>query len=66
MQPWLKIQAARWLNFESAPTKLCHDSDHSLEDAAAMLGFSSASAFAHWFRAHFDTTFMKSRQAGRP
>ncbi len=46
--------------------KLCHDSDHSLEDAAAMLGFSSASAFAHWFRAHFDTTFMKSGQAGRP
>lgn len=43
--------------------KLCNDSDHSLQDAAAMLGFSSASAFAHWFRASFGTSFMRSRRA---
>lgn len=45
--------------------KLCNDSDHSLEDAASMLGFSSASAFAHWFRANFGTSFVQSRRAGR-
>ncbi|MES2361913.1 MAG: AraC family transcriptional regulator ligand-binding domain-containing protein [Pseudomonadota bacterium] len=45
--------------------KLCNDSDHSLEDAAAMLGFSSASAFAHWFRASFGTSFIRSRRAHR-
>jgi len=45
--------------------KLCNDSDHSLEDAASMLGFSSASAFAHWFRASFGTSFIRSRRAGR-
>lgn len=45
--------------------KLCNDSDHSLEDAASMLGFSSASAFAHWFRASFGTGFIRSRRAGR-
>lgn len=44
--------------------KLCNDSDHSLEDAASMLGFSSASAFAHWFRANFGTGFIRARQAG--
>lgn len=43
--------------------KLCNDSDHTLEDAASMLGFSSASAFAHWFRANFDSSFIRSRQA---
>lgn len=45
--------------------KLCNDSDHSLEAAASMLGFSSASAFAHWFRASFGTSFIRSRQARR-
>lgn len=45
--------------------KLCNESDHSLEDAASMLGFSSASAFAHWFRASFGTGFIRSRRAGR-
>jgi AraC-like DNA-binding protein len=43
--------------------KLRDDSDHSLEDAAAMLGFSSASAFAHWYRASFRTSFIRSRRA---
>ncbi|PKO58150.1 MAG: hypothetical protein CVU24_17655 [Betaproteobacteria bacterium HGW-Betaproteobacteria-18] len=43
--------------------KLRDDSDHSLEDAASMLGFSSASAFAHWFQASFDTSFIRSRRA---
>jgi len=43
--------------------KLCNDSDHHLEDAASMLGFSSASAFAHWFRANFDSSFIRSRHA---
>lgn len=43
--------------------KLRDDSDHSLEDAASMLGFSSASAFAHWFQARFGTSFMRSRRA---
>jgi AraC-like DNA-binding protein len=38
------------------------DSDHSLEDAASMLGFSSASAFAHWFQASFGTSFIQSRR----
>lgn len=42
--------------------KLRDDSDHSLEEAAAMLGFSSASAFAHWFRASFGTSFIHSRR----
>lgn len=44
---------------------LCNDSDHSLEDAAAMLGFSSASAFAHWFRGSFGISFIRSRRSGR-
>jgi AraC-like DNA-binding protein len=44
---------------------LCNDSDHSLEDTAAMLGFSSASAFAHWFRASFGTSFIRSRRSRR-
>ncbi|MGT2508799.1 AraC family transcriptional regulator [Cupriavidus basilensis] len=39
------------------------DSDHSLDDAASMLGFSSASAFAHWFQASFGTSFIQSRRA---
>lgn len=43
--------------------KLRDDSDHSLEDAASMLGFSSASAFAHWFQASFGTSFIRSRRA---
>jgi transcriptional regulator GlxA family with amidase domain len=43
--------------------KLRDDSAHSLEDAAAMLGFSSASAFAHWFQASFGTSFIRSRRA---
>lgn len=42
--------------------KLLNDSDHTLEDAAAMLGFSSASAFAHWFRANFGSSFIRSRR----
>ncbi|MNW04020.1 Helix-turn-helix domain protein [compost metagenome] len=45
--------------------KLCNDSDHSLEDAASMLGFSSASAFAHWFQASYGTSFIRSRRAHR-
>ncbi len=43
--------------------KLRDDSDHCLEDAAAMLGFSSASAFAHWYRASFGASFIRSRRA---
>jgi AraC-like DNA-binding protein len=42
--------------------RLRNDSDQSLEDVAAMLGFSSASAFAHWFRASFGTSFARSRR----
>lgn len=42
--------------------KLQGDSDHSLEDVAAMLGFSSGSAFAHWFRASFGASFIRSRR----
>ncbi|MCJ0762375.1 AraC family transcriptional regulator [Variovorax terrae] len=42
--------------------KLRNDSDHSLEDVASMLGFSSASAFAHWFRASFGMSFIRSRR----
>ena len=45
--------------------KLRDDSDHSLEDAALMLGFSSASAFAHWFQASFGTSFVRSRRASQ-
>ncbi|CAM4311536.1 AraC family transcriptional regulator ligand-binding domain-containing protein [Comamonas aquatilis] len=45
--------------------KLCNDGDHSLEDAASMLGFSSASAFAHWFRASFGTSFIRFRRSQR-
>lgn len=45
--------------------KLCNDGDHSQEDAAAMLGFSSASAFAHWFRASFGTSFIRFRRSHR-
>lgn len=45
--------------------KLRNESDHSLEDAASMLGFSSASAFAHWFRATFGTSFVRSRSRFR-
>lgn len=43
--------------------KLRDDSDHSLEDVALMLGFSSTSAFAHWFQASFGTSFIRSRRA---
>ena len=46
--------------------RLQTESDRSLDDVAAMLGFSSASAFAHWYRAGFDASFMRSRRAASP
>lgn len=42
--------------------RLQTESDRSLDDVAAMLGFSSASAFAHWYRAAFATSFVRSRR----
>lgn len=42
--------------------RLVKESDRPLDDIAAMLGFSSSSAFAHWFRAEFDTTFVRWRR----
>jgi AraC-like DNA-binding protein len=38
------------------------DSDRSLSELADLLGFSSASAFAFWFRKHFGTTVSKWRE----
>ena len=43
--------------------RLRSESDRSLDDVAAMLGFSSASAFAHWHRAGFDASSVRSRRA---
>lgn len=45
--------------------RLRDDSDHSLEEVALMLGFSSASAFAHWFQASFGSSFIRSRRASQ-
>ena len=42
--------------------RLVKESDRPLDDIAAMLGFSSASAFAHWFRAEFATSFVRWRR----
>ncbi|WP_442287852.1 AraC family transcriptional regulator [Variovorax sp. M-6] len=42
--------------------RLQSESDRPLDDVAAMLGFSSASAFAHWYRAAFATSFARSRR----
>ncbi|WP_342912528.1 AraC family transcriptional regulator [Cupriavidus oxalaticus] len=39
------------------------DSDRSLIELADLLGFSSASAFAFWFRKHFGMTVSKWKQA---
>ncbi|MGH8788384.1 MAG: helix-turn-helix transcriptional regulator, partial [Cupriavidus necator] len=38
------------------------DSDRSLAELADLLGFSSASAFAFWFRKHFGMTVSKWKQ----
>lgn len=43
--------------------RLQSESDRALDDVAAMLGFSSASAFAHWYRAAFATSFARARRA---
>lgn len=43
--------------------KLRDDSDHSLEEAATMLGFSSGSAFSHWFQASYGDSFIRSRRS---
>jgi AraC-like DNA-binding protein len=45
--------------------RLSSDSDRPLDDMAAMLGFSSASAFAHWYRATFGAPFARSRREAR-
>ncbi len=42
--------------------RLRSDSDRPLDDVAQMLGFSSASAFAHWYRAAFGASFARSRR----
>lgn len=42
--------------------RLLNESDHSLDAVSAMLGFSSASAFAHWYRAAFGASFARSRR----
>jgi AraC-like DNA-binding protein len=39
--------------------RLQSESDRSLDDVASMLGFSSASAFAHWYRAGFGASFVR-------
>lgn len=45
--------------------RLLHDSDQPLAEVAEMLGFSSASAFAHWFRSGFGDSFIQRRRAIR-
>lgn len=45
--------------------RLVKESDRPLDDIAAMLGFSSASAFAHWFRAEFARSFVQWRRECR-
>jgi len=45
--------------------RLGSGSDRPLDDMAAMLGFSSASAFAHWYRAAFGASFARSRRQAR-
>ena len=46
--------------------RLLSESDHSLDEVAVMLGFSSASAFAHWYRAAFGASFARSRRISDP
>jgi AraC-like DNA-binding protein len=46
--------------------RLRSDTDRSLDDVAAMLGFSSSSAFAHWYRAAYGTSFARSRRQQTP
>ena len=48
-----------------AASRLQHESDQPLGEVAAMLGFSSASAFAHWYRAGTGTSFVRSRRSQR-
>lgn len=40
------------------------ESDIPLLEVAQMLGFSSASSFAHWFKEEFGTSFVRWRRAG--
>lgn len=42
--------------------RLLNDSDRSLDEIAAMLGMSSSSAFAHWFKAEFGRSFVQWRR----
>lgn len=45
--------------------RLLNDGDQSLAEVAEMLGFSSASAFAHWFRSAFGGGFIQQRRVIR-
>lgn len=42
--------------------RLLNDSDRSLGEIAEMLGMSSSSAFAHWFKAEFGRSFVQWRR----